>query len=93
MARHARRIATDLMDQPHVAGHRVSVRRIHALVEERELAPADVADSLELGLTDVYDALAYYHDHRDEMDEVERRREAVTQQVREQGAITGPDDC
>lgn len=92
MARHARRIATDLMDQPHVAGHRVSVRRIHALVEERELAPADVADSLELGLADVYDALAYYHDHRDEMDEVERRREAVIQQVKEQGAITGPDD-
>jgi len=92
MARHARRIATDLMDQPHVAGHRVSVRRIHALVEDRELAPAEVADSLELDLADVYDALAYFHDHRDEMEGVERRREAVIRKVKGQGAIAGPDD-
>lgn len=39
MAQEAGCIAHELMDEPHVAGHRVSVRRVRALVEERGLAP------------------------------------------------------
>jgi uncharacterized protein (DUF433 family) len=92
MAKHAGRIDRDLMDEPHLAGHRVSVRRIHALVEQRDLEPRAVADRLGLDLADVYRALAYYHDNPGEMHEVEERREGRIDQSREDGAVTGPGD-
>jgi uncharacterized protein (DUF433 family) len=85
-------IVTDLMDEPHLAGHRVSVRHVHALVEERDLAPQTVADRLGLDVADVYRALAYYHDNPAEMHAVERRREERIEASRERGAVTGPDD-
>ena len=60
-------VETTLLDEPHLAGHRVSVRRIHALVEERGDDPQAVADSLGIGLGSVYRALAYYHDNPGEI--------------------------
>lgn len=92
MAQHASGITTELMEEPHVAGHRVSVRRIRALVEERGLDPRAVADSLGLGVTDIYRALAYYHEHPREMREFERQREQRIEASRERGAPTGPAD-
>lgn len=92
MAKHAGRIARDLMDQPHLAGRRVSVRRIYALVEEREMDPSTVADSLDLDVADVYRALTYYHDNPGVMDEIERRRDRRVDESRERGAPTGPAD-
>jgi uncharacterized protein (DUF433 family) len=92
MAKHAGRIGRDLMDEPHLAGHRVSVRHVHALVEERDLDPRGVADRLGVDLADVYRALAYYHDNPGEMHELEQRRPERIEQSRESGAITGPKD-
>jgi len=92
MAQHAGRIAREVLDEPHVVGHRVSVRRIHSLVEGRALDPRNVADSLGLDVADVYRALAYYHDNPGEMHDVERRRERRVEASRERGAPTGPDD-
>lgn len=85
-------ITRELMDEPHVAGHRVSVRRVHALVEERGLGPWTVADRLELDISDVYRALAYYHDNPGEMHDLDRRRERRIETSRERGAATGPRD-
>ena len=42
------------MDESHVAGHRVSVRRMHTLVEENGRNPSTVADSLGLDGADIY---------------------------------------
>lgn len=92
MARHARRIETRLLDEPHVSGRRVSVRRIHALVEEGDRSATTVAEQLELDVADVYLALAYYHDHPGEMHDVERRRSKRIVGSQERGAATGPDD-
>jgi uncharacterized protein (DUF433 family) len=92
MAKHAGRIARELLDEPHVAGHRVSVRRIHAMVEERNLEPRTAANSLGLDLADVYRALTYYHDNPGEMHELEKRRERRIEQSQDQGAPTGPAD-
>jgi uncharacterized protein (DUF433 family) len=86
----ARRIEWDLMDEPHLAGHRVSVRRINALVEKRDLDPRAVADRLGLDLADVYRAVAYYHDHPGTMHDVEQRRERRIEQSLEDGAIAAP---
>jgi uncharacterized protein (DUF433 family) len=81
--RDSRRIAHDLLDEPHVAGRRVSVRQVFSLVEERDVDPETVADRFDLDVADVYRALAYYHDHPREMSDVERDRDAVKKTVRE----------
>lgn len=92
MAKPARHITRELLDEPHIEGHRVSVRRVHVLVEERDLEPRTVADSLGLDLADVYRALTYYHDNPGEMHEVEQRRERRVERSQERGAPAGPDD-
>lgn len=88
----AGRIVQERMDEPHVAGRRVSVRHVREQVEERGLTPQTVADRLELDVADVYRALAYYHDNPDEMHAVEQRRERRIEDSRDRGAVTGPDD-
>jgi uncharacterized protein (DUF433 family) len=70
-----RRIAHDLMGEPHIAGRRISVRQVYALVEGRGTDPESVADRYDLDVADVYHALAYYHDHPREMSVVETERE------------------
>ncbi|MEM4780489.1 MAG: DUF433 domain-containing protein [Halalkalicoccus sp.] len=76
--RDTRRIARDRMSEPHVRGRRISVRQLHALVENRDEDPEAVADRYDLDVADVYHALAYYHDHPREMRAVdEERRKAI----------------
>ncbi|WP_340102203.1 DUF433 domain-containing protein [Salinibaculum salinum] len=78
-----RRIARDLMSEPHVRGRRISVRQVYALVEERGEDPEAVADRYDLDVADVYHALAYYHDHPREMRDVEQEREDAMEEFRE----------
>lgn len=63
--------------EPCVAGTRVPVRRIGDLVEREGWSPTETAERYDLSVSDVHHALAYYHDHLDEMDRYDRReREA-----------------
>ena len=78
-----RRIARELLSEPHVRGRRVSVRQVYALVEEGDESPEAVADRFDLDVADVYHALAYYHDHLSEMREVEAERDAAVDSFRE----------
>lgn len=66
-------------DEPHLEGHRITVQFIRAQVEDRGLDPGVLAERFGLDLADVYRALAYYHDHREEMRAVERQRSAAIQ--------------
>jgi uncharacterized protein (DUF433 family) len=53
----------------HVAGHRIKVQHIAAWHERLGRSPDEiVAEHSGLTLADVYAALAYYYDHRDEID-------------------------
>lgn len=81
--RDTRRIARDLVSEPHISGRRISVRQVYALVEERGEAPEAVADRFDLDVADVYHALAYYHDHPREMREVEAERDEAIEAFRE----------
>lgn len=56
---------------PGLDGTRVSVLHVYELVVGGA-RPAEVADSLDLPLGRVYEALAYYYDHPAEMREVRR---------------------
>ena len=81
--RAARRIAHDLVSEPHIAGRRISVRQVYALVERRDVDPETVADRYDLDVADVYHALAYYHDHPREMSGIEAEREDAVDAFRE----------
>ena len=65
---------SEIHDEPHVRDRRITVSHIHALVEERGLDAQTVADRFDLTASEVYHALAYYHDHPEEMRAVEQRR-------------------
>lgn len=84
---------SEIHDEPHVRDRRITVSHIHALVEERGLDAQTVADRFDLSAADVYHALAYYHDHPEEMRVVEqRRRERHDAAKDDPKTITGPED-
>jgi uncharacterized protein (DUF433 family) len=57
--------------EPRIDGHRIRVRDIVAARDLGGLTPEEIAASVYPGLTlaQVYSALAYYADHRDEIDQ------------------------
>lgn len=63
--------------EPRLAGTRIGVFDIHALVTGGAYPPDDVADELDLSLAQVYAALAYYYDHPSEMRELRQDRANV----------------
>ena len=54
--------------RPRIAGHRIRVQDIVLWTEEGRSADEIVADFPQLTLSDVYAALSYYHDYREEID-------------------------
>ena len=54
--------------RPRIAGHRIRVQDIVISHEALGLSPDEIADDFPtITLADVYAALAYYHDHREEI--------------------------
>lgn len=93
MSRQSARITQELHDEPHIVGSRITVHFVHERVEGRGLDPETVAERHDLELADVYHALAYYHDHPEEMAAVERRRkDQVADASSKPYVTTGPDD-
>jgi uncharacterized protein (DUF433 family) len=82
-------IEEELLDEPHVAGRRVSVLQLRDRVEEVGEAPQAVAEAYDLEVAAVYQALAYYHTHTEEMERHRERREAEA--VREKIAAERPE--
>ena len=84
---------SDIHDEPHIRDRRITVSHIHALVEQRDLDAQTAADRFDLTASEVYHALAYYHDHPEEMRTVEeRRRELHEAAAEDPNTITGPED-
>lgn len=54
--------------KPHITGHRITVHDIAVWHERMGLSADEIAGEYDLTLSDVYAALAYYFDHRDEVD-------------------------
>jgi uncharacterized protein (DUF433 family) len=79
----------DMMDgEPRIEGRRITVLRIHDLVEQRGLPAREVADMHDLDLATVYHALAYYHANSDEMEAVRTQRDEKIQRSIDEGADT-----
>jgi uncharacterized protein (DUF433 family) len=66
---------SELHDEPHVAGSRITVWLLHQRVEREGLDPATVADRYDIALEDVYAALTYYHRNPREMEQVAAARD------------------
>ncbi len=54
--------------KPHIIGHRVKVQHIAIWHERMGRTPEEIAVTYNLSLPAVFAALAYYHDHRIEID-------------------------
>jgi uncharacterized protein (DUF433 family) len=84
---------SEIHDEPHIRNRRITVSHVHKLVEERGLDAQTVADRFDLTASEVYHALAYYHDHPEEMRKVEKRRRDTHEATAEdQSIVTGPED-
>jgi uncharacterized protein (DUF433 family) len=55
--------------KPRISGHRILVQDIALWTEEGRSADEIVAEFPQLSLSDVYAALTYYHDHRQQIDQ------------------------
>lgn len=68
--------------KPHVAGHRITVQNVVIWHERMGLSADEIAAEYNLTLSEVYAALAYYYDHRVEIDESIRADEAFVEELR-----------
>jgi len=53
--------------RPTIAGHRIGVIHVATWVQQG-MSPEEISDLYALSLAEVYAALAYYHDHKEELD-------------------------
>jgi len=83
---------SDIHDEPHIEGSRVTVRDIHARVEKRGLSPQRVAERFNLDVANVYEALAYYHNNPAEMARVENRHERAKTEAKRRSSLQPPDN-
>lgn len=83
---------SEIHDEPHIQGSRITVRDVHVRVEERGLAPDRVAERYNLDIAEVYEALAYYHSNPEEMRRVEERHERALAEARERSSLTPPEN-
>ena len=69
--------------KPCIAGRRITVRDIVIWHERMGRSADEISAEHDLSLADVYAALAYYFDHRAEIDESIREGEAFAEALRE----------
>ena len=70
--------------KPRIAGHRITVQNIVIWHERIGKSADEIAAEYDLSLSDVYAALAYYFDHRGEIDREIEESEAFVETLRRQ---------
>lgn len=68
--------------KPRIAGRRITVQDIAVWHERMGRSADEIADEHDLSIADVYAALAYYFDHRAEIDEDLRQSEAFVEDLK-----------
>ncbi|MBM4036629.1 MAG: DUF433 domain-containing protein [Planctomycetes bacterium] len=68
--------------KPRIAGHRITVQNVMIWHERMGMTAEEIASEYGLTLAQVYTALAYYFDHKDEIDEAMRASEAFVAELR-----------
>jgi uncharacterized protein (DUF433 family) len=70
--------------RPRIAGHRITVADIMVWHELMGQSADEIAADYNLDLADIYAALAYYFDHREEIDTQIQEDEAFIEAMRRQ---------
>jgi len=74
--------------EPHILGHRITVKHVAVWHEEMGMSPAQIAATYPtITLAQVHAALAYYHDHRDEIQAAIAEEERFVEELK---AKSGP---
>ena len=68
--------------KPRIAGHRITVQNVVIWHERMGKTADEIATEYNLSLADVYAALAYYFDHRSEIDQAIKESEAFVEALR-----------
>lgn len=69
--------------RPHIAGHRITVQDIVIWHEWLGYSTDEIATDYDLNISDIYAALAYYYDHREEIDKTIRESETFIEMLRQ----------
>lgn len=69
--------------KPRIAGSRISVQNVVIWYERMGKSADEIASDYGITLADVYAALAYYHDNREEIDQAMRADAAFVAELRE----------
>lgn len=72
--------------KPRIAGHRITVQNIVVWHERLGMSPDQIASEHHVTLSDVHAALAYYHDHRQDIDDAMRSDESFIAELRKNTA-------
>jgi uncharacterized protein (DUF433 family) len=83
---------SEIHNEPHIEGSRITVRDVYVRVEQRGLRPARVAERYNLDIADVYEALAYYHNNPEEMQRAEKRHEQAVEEAKRRSSLTPPEN-
>jgi len=68
-----------------ITGHRIRVQDVVLWTEQGQSPDQIVADFPQVSLADVYAALAYYHDHREEIDRQIREDDQFVAEMKARG--------
>lgn len=68
--------------KPRISGRRITVQDIMFWHERLGIGADEIATEYDLSLADVYAALAYYYDHREEIDRTLAEDEAYVSEMR-----------
>jgi len=69
--------------KPRIAGHRIAVQHVVIWHDRLGMLADEIATEYGISLADVYAALAYYHDHQDEINAAIRAEEALVNDMRQ----------
>lgn len=72
--------------KPHIAGRRITVQNIAIWHERLGISADEIAAEHDLTLADIHAALAYYFDHRQELDRVLEESDAFVEALRQKQA-------
>jgi uncharacterized protein (DUF433 family) len=79
--------------RPRIDGRRISVQQIAEHRIHAGWTPEEIAEALNLSLAEVYAALSYYYDHREEIDQsIQQKNEWAEQIKKEQRDFAGQND-
>jgi len=75
--------------RPRIAGHRISVSHVAIWHEQMGMGVAEIADAYGLSFGEIYAALSYYHDHKQEIDDRIAEDERFYQEMKRQSQQNG----